>query len=118
MFFFTSVLYQMQSIQKKIPQTRGFNVMIPDVDLTDIFQIESMQYKEAVRRILNSLFEDFMLTWGSAWFVLNCGEYNSHLSQLATFEMADRTALNIICIHFNHCFRERGVSKKAIVNEF
>lgn len=69
---------QLQTIQNKIYEIRGQNVML-DFDLAELYEVETRVLKQAVRRNIDRFPEDFL-------FELTKEEYDSLRSQIVTLE--------------------------------
>lgn len=69
---------QLQTIQNKIYEIRGQNVML-DFDLAELYEVETRVLKQAVRRNIDRFPEDFL-------FELTREEYDSLRSQIVTLE--------------------------------
>jgi hypothetical protein len=65
---------QVQTIQKKIYEVRGYKVMF-DFDLAELYEVETRVLKQAVKRNLDLFPEDFM-------FILKKKEINLMVSQI------------------------------------
>lgn len=70
------VLVQLQTIQNKIYEIRGLNVML-DSDLAELYGVETKRLKEAVRRNMQRFPKDFM-------FKLTEEEFENLRTQFAT----------------------------------
>jgi len=69
---------QLQTIQNKIYELRGQNVML-DFDLAELYEVETRVLKQAVRRNIDRFPEDFL-------FELTKNEYDTLRSQIVTLE--------------------------------
>lgn len=69
---------QFQTIQNKIYEIRGQNVML-DFDLAELYEVETRVLKQAVRRNIDRFPEDFL-------FELTKEGYDSLRSQIVTLE--------------------------------
>jgi hypothetical protein len=69
---------EIQNIQKKIYEIRGYKIML-DIDLAELYEIETKRLKEAVRRNIDRFPSDFM-------FELKREEYKVLRSQIASLE--------------------------------
>lgn len=69
---------QLQTIQNKIYEIRGQNVML-DFDLAELYEVETRVLKQAVRHNIDRFPKDFL-------FELTREEYDSLRSQIVTLE--------------------------------
>lgn len=95
---------ELQVIQNKIYEIRGFRVML-DFDLAEMYEIENKRLKEAVRRNINRFPDDFM-------FELSREEYNSLRTQFATLEKQGRGKYSK---YLPFAFTEQGVAMLASI---
>ncbi len=91
---------QLQQIQSKIFELRGFKVML-DTDLAILYETETKRLKEAVRRNIDRFPSDFM-------FVLNEKEFESLRTQIASSNRGGTRYLPFV-------FTEQGVAMLASV---
>jgi phage regulator Rha-like protein len=91
---------QLQQIQSKIFELRGFKVML-DTDLAILYETETKRLKEAVRRNIDRFPSDFM-------FVLNEKEFESLRTQFASSNRGGTRYLPF-------AFTEQGVAMLASV---
>jgi phage regulator Rha-like protein len=91
---------QLQKIQSKIFELRGFKVML-DSDLAELYETETKRLKEAVRRNITRFPSDFM-------FELNRKEFESLRTQFASSNRGGTRYLPFV-------FTEQGVAMLASV---
>lgn len=95
---------ELQIIQKRIYEIRGFNVML-DRDLATLYGVETRVLKQAVRRNIKRFPEDFM-------FELTRAEYSSLRSQSVTLDEIGRGKFS----KYNpFAFTEQGVAMLSSV---
>jgi hypothetical protein len=91
---------QLQKIQSKIFELRGYKVML-DSDLAELYETETKRLKEAVRRNVDRFPPDFM-------FELNKNEFESLRTQFASSNRGGTRYLPF-------AFTEQGVAMLASV---
>ena len=94
---------ELQIIQNKIYEIRGYKVML-DFDLAEIYGVETKRLKEQVRRNIERFPDDFM-------FELTRDEYNSLRSQFATLEIGRGKYSK----YLTFAFTEQGVAMLSTV---
>jgi len=94
-------IYPEDSIASKIHVIRNRKVMI-DLDLAELYDIETKQLKRQVKRNLKRFPEDFM-------FQLNREEYNSLRCQIGTLKRGQHSK------YLPYVFTEQGVAMLATV---